>query len=43
MHWRYFDPPVTSLKSFPDEARVVARDYNEFVAILNISIGERDL
>jgi hypothetical protein len=40
MHRRYLDPPVTPLKSFPNQPTVIAWYDNEFVAVLNISVGK---
>ncbi len=43
MYGRDLDPPVSSLDSFPNEARVITWHYYELIAILDISVSERDL
>ena len=36
-------PPATTLEAFPDQVRVIAIADDELVAVLNISILERNL
>ena len=38
-----FYPPAATLEAFPDQVRVVAIADDELVAVLNISILERNL
>ena len=41
--WLYFDPPIASRQSFPDQTRIVAVANYELVAILNVCILKRNL
>ena len=43
MDWLDFYPPVALFESVPDQARVVAITYDEFVAILDVGIFKRNL